>query len=313
MKTLDIEDCWKEEDFEDMVASSLISCYESKVIKCKGAPPSDRLTDERVNLFKNIGPYIISNSRIFMNGDKTNNNKFQWRFDTLNDPLPEYGCIAFKPTGKIKEDNKDAYMSIFYIRKAPALGKYWHRRGTGTLYEMFTMSAKQQGGIYGDRRFLTVSKDGSVVSCTQMIQDTQGYHPGVHSRVITTDDIYLEQSEVWGSITLQGIADRRFCWTITASEKIAKAHLGCMKEEVKSLLYARSLPLTSTGRKRPILHLIEAHKRRLRNGTEIDIIPFLRGQQVIEIGGTTFKVNPPSFIKPTLSDNSKKKYYDLTV
>jgi len=54
----------------------------------------------------------------------------------------------------------------------------------------------------------------------------------------------------------------------------AKAHLGCMREEIKSLLYARDLPMTSTGRKKPILHLVAAHKRRIKEGTDIDIVPF---------------------------------------
>ena len=62
------------------------------------------------------------------------------------------------------------------------------------------------------------------------------------------------------------------------------------KEQIKSLLYARSLPVTATGRKRPILHLVAAHRRRIKEGVDIDIGEFLRGVKKVEMGGTVFTV-----------------------
>lgn len=82
-----------------------------------------------------------------------------------------------------------------------------------------------------------------------------------------------------------------------------------MMEEVKSLLYARSLPMTATGRKRPILHLVESHKRRMRNGIDVDVTAFLRGQQTVEIGGTVFKVNPPATLRSDVSKPSRDRYF----
>ena len=81
-----------------------------------------------------------------------------------------------------------------------------------------------------------------------------------------------------------------------------------MKEEIKSLLYARSLPMTDTGRKRPILHLVEAHTRRLRNGTDINIDTFLRGTQIIDMYGTRFTVRPPEVLRPVVSENSQRYF-----
>lgn len=81
-----------------------------------------------------------------------------------------------------------------------------------------------------------------------------------------------------------------------------------MREEIKSLLYARTLPMTATGRKRPVLHLVEAHKRRMRNGTDVDITSYLRGTQKIEMGGTLFTVKAPVVKKPELSENSMRYY-----
>jgi len=127
--------------------------------------------------------------------------------------------------------------------------------------------------------------------------------------MVEIEEKLLEETGVWASVTLQMLADRRHCWTITANEQTARAHLGCMREEVKSLLYARSLPMSETGRKRPILHLVESHKRRMRNGIDVDVTAFLRGQQTVEIGGTSFSVNPPRTLQPRVSLNSQLKYY----
>ena len=87
--------------------------------------------------------------------------------------------------------------------------------------------------------------------------------------------------------------DRHHSWCITAEEHGAKVNLGCMLEEVKSLFYARSLPVTETGRKRPIIHLVEAHKRRIKSGIDIDVKSHLRGISQIEMGGTLFTINQP--------------------
>ncbi len=108
------------------------------------------------------------------------------------------------------------------------------------------------------------------------------------------DDAGTKETLTMIAQVLQAEADRRFCWQIEAKEKHAHAFLGCQSEQVKSLLYARSLPLTATGRKRPILHLVEAHRRRLRNGTDVDVSDFLRGVPEIEMGGTLFRVHAPA-------------------
>ena len=165
-------------------------------------------------------------------------------------------------------------------------------------------------GIHGERRFFTVTKQGEVVACTQKIASIRG--GATHGEKVGTvgpDETWLRETGTWAAVALQLLADRRHCWTITAQEKAARAHLGCMMEEVKSLLYARSLPMTATGRKSPILHLVESHKRRMRSGTDVDVTAFLRGQQTIEIGGTVFKVNPPATLRLEVSKPSRERYF----
>lgn len=299
-----IEDFWAESDFEDTVAASLIACFESKVKKNRGAAPSDRLTNDRVAVLRSEGPYIASNSRLVMGSDEGGH----WPFDLVNDKLPIKGLYAFRPEGKSKAQNPSAYLIAMYIKQASSLGKYWHAGNRGVLYEMLSMTAENDG-IHGDRKFFIVTSGGSVVPCWQEVPNNHGYQPGAKVTTIMTPENESKETGIWASVTLQMLADRRHCWTITAQEKMARAHLGCMQEEIKSLLYARNLPMTSTGRKRPILHLVESHKRRMKSGTDVDISAFLRGVQTVEIGGTLFKVSPPSTLKTDISKPSLERYF----
>ena len=300
----DKDDYWQDEDFEDTVASALIACFETGVKKNRGAAPSDRLNDARIAVIRAEGPYIASDSRI-IEGRKEGN----WFFDLACDQLPMKGIYAFRPGGLVLRDQPESYLILNYVRQVEQLGKYWQKTKSGVMYEMLTLSA-QSDGIAGERRFFTVTRQGEVVACTQKIPANLGYQPGMPIRLVGPDEEWLKSTGIWASVTLQMLADRRHCWTITAQEQVARAHLGCMQEEVKSLLYARNLPMTATGRKRPVLHLVEAHKRRMRNGTDIDVTAFLRGVQSVEIGGTVFKVNPPRTLQSKVTLNSQIRYYE---
>lgn len=302
----DAEDYWNADDFEDTVAAALIACYETKVKKNRGAAPADRLTDERVAVLRAEGPYLASPSRIV----EARLDDGNWRFDMVNDRLPRKGLYALRPVGLVAQSLPNAYLCAFYVRQVQSLGRYWHKRKGGTIYEMLNLDAENDG-IHGDRRFFTVTTQGEVVACTQRIHSFRfGVPMGEKLRIVGPDEKWHRETSVWASVTLQFLADRRHCWSITAQERTARAHLGCMMEEVKSLLYARSLPMTATGRKRPILHLVESHKRRLRNGTDVDVTAFLRGQQTVEIGGTVFNVNPPATLQPDVSKRSRERYFE---
>ena len=299
------QDYWTEDNFEDTVAAALIACFETKPKKNRGAAPADRLTEARLAVLRAEGPYIASESRLAMGPSDDGG----WHFDMVNDQLPLKGLHAFRPGGLVAQGLPNAYLCAHYIRQAKALGQYWHKQKNGTLYEMLTMSAENDG-VHGERRFFTVTKQGEVAACTQRIADTRwGSMFGEKVGVISPDETWIRETTTWAAITLQFLADKRYCWTITAQEKAARAHLGCMSEEVKSLLYARSLPMTTTGRKRPILHLVESHKRRMRNGTDVDVSAFLRGQQKVEIGGTVFTVRPPAVLQPEVSTPSRERYF----
>jgi hypothetical protein len=310
---MNVNDMWGADDFEDTVAKALITCYETKVLKSRGSAPWDRLSIEHVQALRRAGPYIASNSRfVTIRGSDDGREEFGdvGVFDVNNDPLPIGGVLAHpvEPGSRIAEEWKDAYFHASHVRQVKSMARFWRRRSGGVLYELVDLLATPKG-VTGDRRYFAVTKQGDVVACTPSMPNVMGYKPGVKIETIEESADWLKNVSWIGALALQGVADRRFCWAITASEKEAKAHLGCMQEEIKSLLYARSLPLSSTGRKRPILHLVEAHKRRIRNGTDVDVTAFLRGQQTVEIGGTLFSVRPPEVIYPDVSRNSQRKFF----
>lgn len=298
-------DFWSDDDFEQTVAAALIACFETQVKPQKGAMPADRLNHKILPVLRREGPYIASNSRLVeLQAGETG------IFDLGNDTLPRSGLSAALPHNMNIEDYGDGvYLIMHYIRRADSLGKHWVRRAGGPLYEMFDIVAAPEG-LCGERWFFSVDKQGNVVACDQQVQSTKGGRPGVKIETLSQTRKNLEEHSKWASVALQFLSDRRFCWTITARESEAKAHLGCMQEEIKSLLYARDLPRTVTGRKRPILHLVEAHKRRMRNGTEVDITAFLRGQRSVVIDGTQFTVTPPATLRQNVSENSVRRYFD---
>lgn len=96
--------------------------------------------------------------------------------------------------------------------------------------------------------------------------------------------------------------DRRFFWDVQATEEFwdgmpAKAHFSIDKEYVKSLFYARSIPTTEKGRLRPILHWVRSHKRRMKEGIDIDIDKHLRGIDEFGMHGLNFQINAPRKVR----------------
>lgn len=292
----DPQDYWKADNFEYMVANTLIACFETNIKKNKRVASHDRITEKHVRLFRNVGPYVASTSRAYIVPEE-DGRIIAGYFDIDNDPLPNIGCLSFKydtPDDHPKPDR--AFVGELFnilVKKVKAPGKGWYRRGDGQMYAMYLIVMNHNKNVLsGERRYFTVGRDG-VISCEQIIsikgrkgnRSVIGQHRSEHE--------ILRQTNEQASLALQLLADRRFSWVITAQEENAKVHLGCMQEEIKSLLYARDLPLTATGRKRPILHVIASHKRRMKSGTEIDIRSFLKGTQKISIGSTEFTVRPP--------------------
>lgn len=105
------------------------------------------------------------------------------------------------------------------------------------------------------------------------------------------------------SLLIGAIEDSDTLWSARITEDLGKqeasVRLGLTSEQIKSLLYARDLPITETGRKRPILHLVRAHNRRLKAGIDIDIKRHIRGVDKIRLAEMDFYIRPPA-INPEL-------------
>lgn len=118
--------------------------------------------------------------------------------------------------------------------------------------------------------------------------------------VIGVDD-YGRMSTWHGNLLAYAVSihnDRRYFWEVTATEAFwdghpAKAMFSIDVEYIKSLFYARSVPLTATGRLRPILHWVTAHKRRMKEGIDIDVRKHLRGIDTFEMHGVNFGITEP--------------------
>ena len=100
------------------------------------------------------------------------------------------------------------------------------------------------------------------------------------------------------SLAISAEADSKNLWNVRAFKNDGEmlqgnVRFGVYGEHVKSLFFSRDLPLTETGRKKPILHWVSAHKKRLASGKDIDIDKYLRGSRMLEIGDTTFVITRP--------------------
>jgi hypothetical protein len=185
---------------------------------------------------------------------------------------------------------------MLFVRNEKRLPSNVFKTGPGTPYSVYTYVAQEKGGIAAIKKYVTISDaDGRVFETKVRQYDTFG-HPfwEVDDRECFEGVGVISPAVVSAATSINLYSDRKNYWNVMAYEDDgARALFGVEEEEVKSLFYSRSLPLTDTGRKRPILHWVAAHKRRLAAGTEIDIEKFLRGTNEFVMSGTKFMITRP--------------------
>lgn len=110
--------------------------------------------------------------------------------------------------------------------------------------------------------------------------------------------------QLFPALDINSHFDSRNLWLANTTEDIGygesqplRFRLGLSKEHIKSLFYARKLPITETGRKRPILHWVRAHERRIKEGVDIDISAHLRGIIEFNMDGLRFQITQPDKTK----------------
>lgn len=110
--------------------------------------------------------------------------------------------------------------------------------------------------------------------------------------------VRVASATMLASLAVNLYCDQRHLWRVQTAEKVLRSAttpltVGVSEEHVKSLFYARELPVTETGRKRPILHWVRAHQRRLREGIDIDVTRHLRGTEAFPMGGFDWRIVNP--------------------
>ena len=284
---------WESEEFEDLVASSLIGLYETRIKKSKKVPRGIRFNEKVFKRFKNIGCYFTPHDRVCsVSNDDDGALSFTQQIDIENDGLPDRAVFT------TKVDNvDDAFLTSFYLERIPCLPKLWTSDIGGKFYRI-TQLFFGNNHVSADGTLLVIDKSGRIQSCYINDYDTDptsGRVVHVKSRPIMEEKLgsYCDYYSAWGSIAIQFYQDGRHLWNVKAYDGDSTATFGIYPEQIQSLFYARDLPQTGSGRKRPILHWVQAHQRRMRSGTEIDIEKYLRGTHEFVMGGTQFKITNP--------------------
>lgn len=288
------DDHWLQEEFEDAITRGMLACFESRPIEQKGAFPADRLSRDDLASIRAHGLYIPGKARVVMSGDPPDGTGF----DAEVDGFPSNGTVLFPWTqaGNQGPDDYKGYCRAHAFQRMINFPKGIHRFGPGKPYRLTLLLPQDEGGVTGEKHYFSIDRTGRVHLAERRWQSGCDRRP-CHSRQMIgtmTDQPHIARQLLYGlPVILQYTTDERHCWRIEAIEGVVRVRLGCEREEVKSLLYARDAPRTATGRKRPILHLVSAHRRRVREGIDIDIDRFLRGTREVEMDGTLFRVHPP--------------------
>lgn len=287
---------WEKEEFEDLVARSLIGLFETKIKPEKKGPKCVRFNEELFYRIRAKGCYFPSNDRIVAHDFNSDNkaSKIQ-RIDPINDGFPDYAYYSSDPTGSTV-DNKD-YLWTIYAEKVPFMPKPFVKPRDGKVYRITQLFFAEK--VSGCGTYVVIDKEGIIESA--YIPTT--FHDPITGKAITfehrprydaastglCEDYYAS----YASISIQAFQDRKHLWNVQAKEGIAKATFAVHPEQIKSLFYARNLPQSTTGRKRPILHWVNSHHRRIKNGTDVDVDKYLRGIHKFEMNGTEFIITNP--------------------
>lgn len=213
--------------------------------------------------------------------------------DLKNDVLIDEGSIRYLGDTKLK--NEFMWTTI-YKRKGIKESDFifsTQKDNIECFYEVNNFSVNEnikKHRILLWTSFLCITKQGKIIPCISKSSLRKD------ARYAIIGDSVKALHHGAGAISL--LSDRQYLWLVETSEEynennIAKVQFGISEHEIKSLLFAREEPLTETGRKKPILHWVNSHKRRLKNNIDIDIDKYLRGITEFKMGELNFKITQP--------------------
>jgi hypothetical protein len=282
---------WEKEEFEDLVARGLIAIYENTINKkCKKVPKYLKVNDNEFSFIKYKGCYFSPYDRESMKGE----------VDLINDGLPSFSMRTYKPFSHGASPDKDYHLKTEYLRswyliRLNKLPNPFLCEAKGIVYKQIVLQATLNEKLWLQKSYVVIDDKGG-------IWDSYVLHPQTREKIflpigrfkIPNSDEIIQTDMLGVSLTFGLYQDRRYLWNVAAKEGIAKATFGVYPEQIKSLFYAREMPMTETGRKRPILHWVASHQRRLKNGIDIDIEKHLRGVNEFVYQGTKFIITRPT-------------------
>lgn len=271
---------WDSDSFEDQIAGTIIALYERPTrVKDSDWPGA---TNEELQKIRRRGAYVQHPNRMVFSDelDADLNSIYSGLF--VESHIQGKGRFSLAP---------DVYGGFNVLTRVPAIPKPFYSVAPGTPYCLIGMSANDDGTIETFKDYFTVK--GKKVSPCAINHGRQKRWNYAHRPPVLNGLSLAENTVERVVMTANTIADRLCQWGISSTESDVSVELQCYHDEIKSLLYARSLPITAMGRKRPILHLVSAHRRRIKEGIEIDIEAFLRGVRKVEMGGAVFEVRAP--------------------
>jgi hypothetical protein len=221
------------------------------------------------------------------------------QMDLKNDMLPDYaGVVTFgnETTPTFASVRKDKLPRGFFL--PPGATGYAF---TFMYKDDFANRETRRVGddlLHGSTSYIGIKSDGTAIRAIHPDHCMNGRYASIGFAALK-----------FAMIALNLETDSRYLWTVRTQECLVgevatPLRLGVSESHVKSLFYARSLPVTETGRKRPILHWVQAHQRRLREGIEIDIKEHLRGIDAFDMAGFSFEITNPR--KQPLKRNSTR-------
>jgi hypothetical protein len=207
------------------------------------------------------------------------------QIDRRNDGLADFAAIPRFDKGKL---------SFFAARRLEKLPRGWGALpGSSAYYMTSWFDPSATPGDKRERGFMSMINYPVSVIGDRILPLRRGKPPpSIH---------YYAQIALDTAAALSVVADFRNLWCVETEEDVVGSakirtplRLGVNATLVKSLFYARSTPLTEAGRKRPILHWVRSHQRRLAAGVDVDIAKHLRGIVAFEMAGFPFRITQPT-------------------
>lgn len=264
---------WDCDEFENSVLEGLLARFNSEKIKL-GARKYAKLsgfTHSELKRIRDEGPFFVpTETKLYLDA-LINKRIFPSRI------FPVHAGLSMMPNETYPSLS---HINIEQVRKLPATLK---RTGGGTLYRVDFLDYFSDG-VEPNSWYVSIDASGQIYPCSSVRLNKQA-----------TDDQFASVVHfgylLAFIINLHDFAQTQ--WKVQASEDGAKCSFLVNEKQIKSLFYARDLPLLATGRRRPILHWVSAHARRMKNGTEVAVNEHLKGISKFEMHGTAFQITQP--------------------